>query len=330
MKKVLVTGGAGFIGSQVVRELLNRNVEVRAMLRPGESEKNIKGLGVEIVSGDILDKKFVLQSVRDIDTVFHLAAIYSIWMPDWKLLYEVNLQGSRNILWSCLKTGVKKVVYTSSIAALGIEEGTKLSNEDSEFNQYVSNPYVLSKYLSQQEALGFAENGLNLVVVNPTFPFGPGDQGPTPTGKMLLDVIKGYNPFRLNAGFNVVDVRDVALGHVLAAEKGKCGEKYILGNKNITIDQFCQYVEEAAHLKLRRIPISIPTPVMLGATSLLTWFSDHVTHKPPISTPADVKYISQYLYFDNTKACRDLGFSPRGVRESISDSIKWYKDNHYV
>ncbi|MBF0352149.1 MAG: SDR family oxidoreductase [SAR324 cluster bacterium] len=329
MKKALVTGAGGFIGSHVAKVLLDQGVEVRAVLRPGESPRNLEGLPLEIMMGDILDKTFLRRCIKDIDTVFHLAGIYSIWMPDWKPLYEVNLQGTRNIMWASLENNVKKVVFTSSISALGIEPGTNVANEETEFNQYDANPYVLSKYLSQQEVIGFSEHGLNVVVVNPAFPFGPGDRSPTPTGQLILNLLKGVH-LNIKGGFNAVDVRDVAIGHILAAEHGKRGEKYILGNRDLTISEFAEIVAEVSPKKLRTITVPLPKLAMEGAAHILKMVADHYTHKTPLSTPAEVRYISQYIYVDNNKAQRELGFAPRDVGISIRDSIEWFYSNGYV
>ena len=176
MKKVLVTGAGGFIGSHVVEELLKENIEVRALIRPGESLTNLKGMEFEKVEGDILDNGAVLKAMAGVDTVFHLAAIYSIWMRDWSRIYEVNMQGTQNVLWAAMKSNIDRVVYTSSIASIGIAPGKQLSDEKTPFNQYtLGNHYVLTKYLSQQIARGFAANGLDVVIVNPCFPFGTND-----------------------------------------------------------------------------------------------------------------------------------------------------------
>ena len=326
MKKVLVTGAAGFIGSHLVSQLLEKNVDVRALIRPGEDTSNLDGMAIERMEGDVLDTEKVKQAVSGVDTIFHLAAIYAIWLPDWSRIYEVNIQGSRNVLWAAYHSDqVERVVYTSSISALGIAPGKTLSTEETPFNQYtLGSHYVLTKYLSQQEALGFAQNGLDLVVVNPAFPFGPNDIAPTPTGKVIIDIVSGINRTAFAGGMNIVDVRDVARGHILAAEKGKTGECYALANSNVTITELMQMVLRAMGKKGGFIP-KVPFTLLKGATSAMSFWADHVSKKPPMSTPVDVKYVSNYLFFDNTKAKTELGLDFRPVETSIKESIEWFK-----
>jgi dihydroflavonol-4-reductase len=330
MKSALVTGAAGFIGSHVVRELLAENVEVKCLIRPGENKRNLDGLDVEMITGDILDNAVVEKSIGGVDTVFHLAAIYSIWMKDWSRIYEVNLQGSRNILWACLKKNIEKVVYTSSIAAIGIAPGKALSTEETLFNQHaLGNHYILTKYLSQQEALGFVKNGLDLVVVNPCFPFGPMDIAPTPTGQIIVDILKGINRTYFNGGINIADVRDVARGHVLAAKKGRMGNLYILGNRNIPMEDFMRLVCRVADFDGRML-FKFPVSALKVGAGVLKLWSDYVSHKPPMSTPAEIAYASQYLYFDNSKTLKELGLSFRPVEDSLRDSIMWFRENGYA
>lgn len=327
MNRALVTGAAGFIGSHVVRQLLADGVKVRAMILPGEPTENLEGLKIGRVYGDILNPKDVAKAMKGIDVVFHLAAIYSTWMLDWSRIYEVNIQGTRNVLWAALKSSlVKKVVFTSSISALGTAQGTKSANEDTPFNQYdFGAHYVLTKYLAQQEALGFAENGLDLVVVNPAFPFGPGDVAPTPTGELIKGILSGVTRFSFNGGINIIDVRDVAKGHVLAAKKGKKGRKYILGNKNVTMEQFIRMVRRAAGMSEARLP-KIPIPALKATAFLLTAWADHVSHSRPLLTPADAEITSRFLFYDVSRVKNELGLSFRPLSKSLADSIRWFEE----
>ncbi len=330
MKKALVTGAGGFIGSHVVEELLNENIEVRALVRPGETLANLEGLEIEKVEGDILDNDAVLKAMAGVDTVFHLAAIFSIWMMDWSRIYEVNMQGTQNVLWAAMKSKVGRVVHTSSIAAIGIAPGTQLSDEKTPFNQYaLGNHYIMTKYLSQQIARGFAANGLDVVIVNPCFPFGTRDIVPTPTGQIIVDILKGKNMFAFPGGLNIVDVRDVAKGHVLAAKKGRTGELYLLGNKNVTMNEFIRLVYKAAGFTVRPV-LTVPAPVLKMAASGFKFWADTVSHKTPLTTPAEVSYAAQYLYFDNAKARNELGLTPTPVEDSLRESVRWFREHHYA
>lgn len=330
MKKALVTGAAGFIGSHVTRQLLDQGVEVRGLLYPGEKRDNLQGLDVELVEGDICDADAIRPAFKGVDTVFHLAAIYAIWMPDWSRIYDVNMLGSRNVLWAAVGADVERVVYTSSIAGIGITEGKGVSDETTPFNQHtLGHHYVLTKHLSQQEALGFAANGLDLVVVNPAFPFGPGDIGPTPTGQILMDIVAGKNRFIFPGGINVVDVRDVARGHVLAAEKGRTGEMYLLSNLNVTMRELSDLVLGVLGNTSRiNVPLT-KTMLKMGAAGL-SWRSDRFTQRPPLSTPVEVEYASQYLFFDNSKAQQELGLEFRPMEQSVADAIEWFEEAGYL
>lgn len=329
MKNALVTGAAGFIGSHVVQQLSDMGVNVRATALRNESTRNIEPYGVEIVRGDMMDKEFVKQSLDGIDTVFHLAAVYATWLPDWKPLWEVNMQGSRNLLWACRNSStVKKVIYTSSLSAIGLLPGKASSNESTPFNLYDSLPYILSKYLSQQEALGFAENGLDLVVVNPAFPFGPGDVAPTPTGGIIQQMIEGGSRFSFPGGFNAVDVRDVATGHILAAQKGRSGELYLLGNENVTGEEFSRLCADILGNSDSKI-IALPSLLVEGSAHLSKFIADNITHSKPLLNPKELEYMSRYAFMDCSKARKELGYNPRDIRISLRDSIDWFNSEAF-
>ncbi len=327
MKKALVTGAAGFIGSNVVNVLLEDGVEVRAMVLPGEDQRNLKGLDVETVEGDLLDPPSLDRALKGCDTLFHLAAIYAIWLKDRSRIFDVNMQGSRNMLWSAKRAEVEKVVYTSSIAGIGVEPGEKPSNEETEFNQYdVANDYILTKYLSQEEALTFAREGMPLVVVNPAFPFGEGDVAPTPTGKIILDVTQGKSPMYIKGGVNIVDVKDVARGHVLAAKRGEIGEKYILGNQNLSLKDFVKLIAKIAGAR----DFFVPLPVSF-ARAFGSFMEKRAkkTGEAPLITPKEVSYSSQHLFYDVSKAREKLGLEFTPVEESIQRSIAWFRKEGY-
>ena len=329
MGKTLVTGAAGFIGSHVVRQLLEQGREVRALVMHGENTKNIDALSVEKVTGDVTDPDSVRAAMKGCDRLYHLAAIYALWLPNRRKMYDVNVTGSQNVLWAAFKADVEKVVYTSSIAALGVEDGETPSNESTPFNQIdKANDYVFSKYLSDQDAKVFAREGLPLTLVNPGFPMGARDIAPTPTGQILLDIVNGKMPGYFDAGFNVVDVEDVARGHVLAEEKGRVGESYCLTNRNLQMKEFLDLVGKVTgmRMKLRKIPIN----VAIGLGYMLEYRSDTVTHQRPVISGKALRYARQHLYYDNTKAKTELGLEFTPIEDSIRRAIEWFRENGYI
>ncbi len=329
MAKTLVTGAAGFIGSHVVRELLASNREVRAMLLPGEDARNLDGLDVERVEADLLDAPALARAMQGVDRVFHLAAVFAVWLPRREKMYEVNCFGSLKLLWAARAAGVEKVVFTSSVAALGLREGSVPSDETVPFNQMGrANDYVYSKWLSEHEARTFVDNGLPIVFCNPTFPFGARDVAPTPTGQILLDIVNGKNKFYFDGGLNVVDVEDVARGHVLAEEKGRTGECYILGNRNISFKEFFELVAEVTGvpLKARKMPIRLMIPI----ADWMERRADSVTRKPPLFTGGALRYADHHLYFDIGKARKELDYDPRPIQESIRRAVDWFVERGHV
>ncbi len=326
--KTLVTGAAGFIGSHVVRELLKEGRSIRAMILPGENTKNLQALDVEIVEGDLQNPDSLQNIVKGCNRIFHLAAIYAIWLPRREKMFEVNCIGSMNLLWEAYRQEVEKVVFTSSIAAVGIQPGMTPSKETDRFNQVkAGNDYVTSKWLSEEEAKTFVRQGLDISFCNPGFPFGARDIAPTPTGQILLDIVNGKNRFYFDAGFSAVDVEDVARGHLLAEKHGKSGERYLLSNHNLTFKDFYDLVAKVGGIphKARKLPIGLAAP--LG-----DWMERKAdrTGKRPLLTGSGIRYANNYLYFDNTRAKQELGVEFTPIEKSIERAITWFVENGYV
>jgi len=326
--RVFVTGAAGFIGSHVVRRLVDLGVEVTALVLPGDAAPSLAPVAdrVRVVHGDLASAERLEAWMREarVDLVIHLAAIYALWLSRPRAMFDVNVQGTRNLLTAARAAGVPRVVHTSSIAAVGVLPGQAVADEDTPFNEWdVANDYVLSKYIAELEAFRLGGDGLDVVAVNPAFPFGADDTAPTPTGKMVLDTLRGRLPFVVEGGFNAVDVRDVAEGHLLGALFGRPGRRYILGGDNIT---FRGFAERVAALARRRPPaVTLPTPFVTRAGRLAELVADHVTRRPPMFTERSVAYMAgRYSYFSTARAQAELGYRPRPLDEAIRASIDWF------
>lgn len=324
--KILVTGGSGYIGSAVVRELLTeKKNKVKVLVRPTDDLRNLDGLGVELVHGDITDYHSVLAALDGCDRVFHLAAIYAIWLPDPRLMYWVNVQGTKTVLEACQQKKIKKIVYTSSVAALGAHGKDRPANESAQFNLWhTKDHYYISKYRSEQVVLDFCKRGLPVVIVNPTNPCGARDIAPTPNGQLIINIIKGKLPGYVDGGINVSDIDDTAKGHVLAMEKGKPGEKYVLGNTNVSVKEYFDLIAQIGGGKSPSI--RIPRSVAVSSGYLYQLLAA-VTKKPPVTTAAWVRVGSEYSFWDSSKAMTELGMPQTPIRESIGHAIKWFKAN---
>jgi len=242
----LITGATGYIGSAVVRELLSKGQDIRCLVRETSSVKNLDGLRLELSCGDITDIGSVRRAVNGCDAVYHLAALYANWLPDSGLMYRVNEEGTRNVMQACLDAGIRKVVYCSSVAALGAH-GRTPADEGASFNlNSTKDHYYISKHRAEQVTLQFIRRGLPAVIVNPSNPIGPRDISPTPTGALIISIIKKRIPAYVDGGLNLIDVTDCARGIVAAMEKGRIGEKYILGNTNVGIKEYFDLIVKAA------------------------------------------------------------------------------------
>jgi len=263
------------------------------------------------------------RALEGCDALYHLAAVYKTWLPNPEILYRVNLEGTVVTLLAAKAAKVKRVVYTSSIAAIGLKEGGA-ADESNPFNIFdVANPYILSKWQSERIALRFAEAGTPVVVVNPAFPFGPRDIGPTPTGKIIVAILKKEVPGTGPGGFCTIDVDDCALGHLLAEEKGRVGERYILGNDNISIKDFVGLVCKVAGTPTPRLPL--PKTVSSGIALGMELWADHVSHKEPPATFRSMRYAQQCAFFSNAKAKRELGLPHRPLEESVRRAVDWFR-----
>lgn len=326
--KTLVTGATGFVGSSLVRELLKDNTEVRVLVRKNSDTRNITDLDVEKVYGDIRDSEAVQAALKDCDTLYHTAALYSFWMPSSKTFYDVNVEGTKIVLGAALQQGMKKVVYTSSIVAVGYYGADTPANEDVEFNLWgLGDHYTRSKHLAEIEAMNLYKQGLPLVIVNPSMVIGIRDIKPTPSGKLIIDVINKKMPGYIEGGVNIVDVEDVARGHILAAEKGKLGERYILGNENLTMSQFFGLVGEASGVAPPKMKLPYSAAVILAYGYQ---FLSNITRKQPVLTPAQVRIGSSYAFFDCSKAVRELGYKQTPIKTTMEKAVQWFRDNGYV
>ena len=327
--KTLVTGSTGFLGSSVLRELINDGREVKALIRKGTSKKNITGLDVEIAYGDLRDIESIRSALNGCDILYHVAAYYSLWDRNKQLSHEINVKGTRNILRAAKEKDLKKIVYTSTVGCIGLNEDTTPATENTFFNKNtLSNDYKKSKYQAEQVALEFARGGLPVVIVNPSTPVGPRDIKPTPTGKIILDFLNRDMPAYIDTGLNLIDVKDCARGHILAELKGIPGDRYILGNQNMTLLEILITLEKITGLKAPRI--KMPFWVALSAGWACEMVANHLTGKPPSIPLAGVKMAKYFMYFDSSKAVNTLGLAQNPVENALRKSVDWFKENNYL
>jgi dihydroflavonol-4-reductase len=325
--KALVTGATGFIGSNIVRALLDRGYKVRAFVRQDSDRRNLRKLDVELAIGDIRDHDALKKAISGCKIVFHAAALYSFWTQPRSLIYDVNVGGTRNALEACLQMGVERVIYTSSVAALALPKDDNPVDESTPVDpRQIIGDYKKSKYLAEQVALEFSRK-MPVVIVNPSFPVGPGDIKPTPTGQVILDFLKRKMPAYVKTGMNVVDVEDVALGHILALDKGRVGERYILGNKNMTMGELLNLLEQITGLPSPKI--KLPYYPLLGL-SYLNAFMCKMMRTTPRMTPETIRMSGHCMYFDPSKAISELGLPQSPPKQALYKAVKWFRENGYV
>ena len=324
MKPTLVTGATGFIGWHVARKLLTRGHTVRALVRP---TSKVRELDLEAVSGDLRDSDSLERAVKGCGLVFHVAADYRLWAKDPSELYRSNVEGTRNLLTAARDAGVDRVVYTSTVGCIGIRKD-KPGSEDVEVRlEQMTGAYKRSKFQAEQVAIEFSRAGFPVVIVNPTAPMGDHDFKPTPTGKIVVDYLKGAMPAFVDTGLNLVDVEDTAEGHIQAAERGQPGERYILGCENLTLEQI---LERLARISGGKVPRwRIPYPVAYGAGLASTGWANLTGLEPRAPLDA-VKMAKVKMFVSSDKAKRELGFNPGPVDGALKRAVDWFRANGYV
>ena len=326
--KTLVTGATGFIGSTVVRELLKDGVDVRVTVRKDSDTRNIDGLDVEKAYGDTRDRESMRAALKGCDTLYHVAAYFAHWSLNKDLFYAVNVEGTKTILREALGQGLEKVVYTSTSNTIGSHGAGNFVNEQAEFNGWkTGDHYAISKYLAEIEAKKICEQGLPMVIVNPTLVIGVRDIKPTPSGKLIVDITNREMPGYIDGAINIIDVQDVARGHLLAAKKGRIGERYILGNENVTVGDFFSLVAETAGVKPPRLKLPYGVALMLG---YVFHVQARITKQPPVVSLSQVRIGNMGEHFDNSKAVSELGLTLTPLKVTIKNTIDWFIQHGYI
>ncbi len=328
----LVTGATGFVGSHVAHQLEQRGERIRLLVRNKSRLDNLKQLNrdtTEIVTGDLTDSSSLKEAVRGCKTLYHVAADYRLWARDPQELYRSNVDGTRSLLQAALDAGVERVVYTSTVGALGIPKDGTPGNEDSPVNlEGMIGHYKRSKYLAEIEAASFVEKGLSVVIVNPSTPVGEMDIKPTPTGQIILDFLNRRLPAYVETGLNLVDVHDVAAGILLACDKGVPGRRYILGNQNYTMQQMLQMLSDITGLPAPKI--RLPYAAAWIAVGIENIMVDKILHRTPAHPFEGVKMAKYKMFFDASRASVELGMPQSPVPEALSRAVDWFKANGYV
>lgn len=327
--KVLLTGATGFIGSRVARKLLKKGANVRVLVRKNSNLENISDLPLDIIYGDLTKPETLLPALEGCEVLFHVAAEYKLWVPEPKTLYKTNVEGTLNIMKAALRKGIKRIVYTSSVATLGLNPDGSPADEETPvtINDMIGH-YKRSKYIAEEKVKKMikAEN-LPAVIVNPSTPIGPGDIKPTPTGRIIIEAASGKMPAYVDTGLNIVHVDDVAEGHVLALEKGKIGERYILGGENLTLKELLEKIARFTGRSAPKIKIS---PNLILPIAYVVEAVSKITKKEPFITVDGVLMSKKKMFFSSEKAKRELGYKIRPVDEAIKDSIDWFKQKGYI
>ncbi len=329
-----VTGASGFIGANLVQELTARGHRVKALLRPASDRRGLGGADFEVVPGDLADRAVLAKALKGCNWCFHVAASYHLWLPDYAPMYAANVEGTRKVLQAAIEAGCSRIVYTSTVGCIGLPKpvgGVVVPTDETTpvSEAQMSNHYKRSKWQAEQVAREFAARGAPVVIVNPSAPVGPRDVKPTPTGQVIVDFLRRKMPAYLDTGLNFVHVRDVAAGHILAAEKGRPGERYILGHAggNWTLKQAFAVMAELTGLPAPKF--QIPFWVALAAAHVNEAISG-ITGQPPKAPLAGVRMARYTMFFNPAKAIRELGLPQTPPRQALADAIQWFRANGFV
>lgn len=327
--KVLITGSSGFIGAAVTRAVVAKGDEVRVLVRATSNRSNLDGLPVETVEGDLQDPQSLKKAVAGCQGIYHVAAHYALWARDPATFYQVNVEGTKHLFRAAEAAGVERIVYTSTIGAIGLPGDGGLGHEEIFPSEtQLSGDYKRSKFLAEQEVLNMARAGLPVVIVNPTAPVGARDVKPTPTGQIIVDFMKGKVFAYIETGMNLIDVDDVALGHVRAMERGRIGERYILGNQNLMFREICQMLSQLTGVPAPRV--RLPWRWIVPLAHVNTWIADYVTHKTPRIPLEGVKMAKYRMHYDCTKARTELDLPQSSVETALKKAVQWFRQYGYA
>ncbi len=328
MVKALVTGGTGFLGANVVRALLEKSLTVRVLVRRGSDRRTLRDVDVEVVEGDLLDSASVRRAVKGCSLVFHVAAVYVFSVAKVEYVYSVNVDGTRIVLEEARRAGAERVVYTSSVSTLGLPRDGRTADETTPVDpDHIVGHYKRSKYLAEQVALEYSRR-LPVVIVNPSFPVGPWDVKPTPTGQVIVDFLNRNMPAYVDTGMNVVDAEDVGLGHYLAAERGRRGQRYILGGENLTMKELLNTLAEVSGLPCPRV--RLPYAPTLALAYLNSFALRWLQRGSRRMTPEALRMSRHKMFYDPSKAVQELGFPQTPARVAAAKAVRWFGEHGYV
>jgi dihydroflavonol-4-reductase len=327
--KAFVTGATGFLGSHLAQVLSEQGAELRLLVRPSSDLRNIEGLAAERVMGDLREPERLEKAIAGCEVVFHVAADYRLWVRDPDEMYRSNVEGTRAILKAAAKHRVRRVVYTSSVATMGFTSNGQLADENSPVSlDSMIGPYKRSKFMAEQLAIEAGRSHLDVVVVNPTTPVGERDIKPTPTGRIIVDFLKKKFPAYLDTGLNLVDAKECALGHLAALEKGRSGERYILGGENLTLKQILDKLEQITGLPSPKV--RVPHFVALAAGVVDELVTGRILGREPRATIDAVRMARKKMFVSTGKAEGELGWKPVSVEDALRRAVDWFRRNRYV